>query len=136
MQKRFSSFIFDFIFYILIVFFITFIWIRKVIHNNALIWIYSLSITLILSIILSIFFKKKTNAYFLNKKESKEKSNILNQLIFTSKEKTNKFIAKFFKEFKINLHKEFFTFTKILQWQMYIFYIKISNKQIPTHIDN
>ena len=96
MQKRFSSFIFDFIFYILIVFFITFIWIRKVIHNNALIWIYSLSITLILSIILSIFFKKKTNAYFLNKKESKEKSNILNQLIFTSKEKTNKFIAKFF----------------------------------------
>lgn len=109
MQKNYLSFYFDFIFYTLVIFFITFIWIRSFVHKSILIWTYSLSITLIISILLSIFLRKKIYKYKLNKFEYKEKKIILNQLIFASNSEINNFLIKFFDE-KIKKHRDFFTF--------------------------
>lgn len=95
MQKNYLSFYFDFVFYSLVIFFITFIWVRSFVHNSILIWTYSLSITLIISILLSIFLRKRIYKYKLNKFEYKEKKIILNQLIFASNSEINNFLIRF-----------------------------------------
>ena len=110
MQKNYLSYYFDFVFYSLIIFFITFIWVRSFVHNNLLIWVYSVSITLIISILLSIILKKKIYKYKLTKSEYKEKLKFSNQLIFSLKSEINNFLQQFFKSEKIKKHKEFFTF--------------------------
>lgn len=109
MQKSYLSFYFDFLFYTALIFFITFIWIRSFIHSSILIWSYSIIITLILSIILSVFLKKKIYKFKLSKNEFKEKNKILNQLIFSKKEEINAYISKFFNN--KHIYKEYFTFT-------------------------
>lgn len=112
MQKNYSSFIFDFIFILLSIFFISFIWIRSFVHNNSLIWVYSLSITAILGIILFSVLKKKITTYSLSKKEEKTKKEILNMLLFSQKSEINKYLIKFFENENITKHNEFFTFNK------------------------
>ena len=110
MQKSYLSFYFDFVFYSLIIFFISFIWIRSFVHNNILIWVYSVSITLIIALLLHIILRKKINNYKLTRKEFKEKNIILNQLIFSLKSDVNNYLCKFFNENNLKKHKEYFTY--------------------------
>lgn len=77
-------------------------------HNQTLIWIYSLSITMIISIVLFIFLKKKIYKFSTSKKEEKEKEKILNQLIFAKNEEINNFLQLFYDKKNIKKHKKYF----------------------------
>lgn len=78
------------------------------VHNNILIWIYTISITLIISIFLLIILKKKIYKFSYSKKETKEKQQILNNLIFAQNKDINNYLIKFFDNFEIKKHKNFF----------------------------
>jgi len=112
MNKSTVSFIFDFIFYSFLIFFISFIWLRLYIHDDTLIIILASVITLILSIILSVIYKKKVDKYKLSKKEKKEKKEILNKLIFSNNIEINNYLSKFFEKNKIIKHREELEITK------------------------
>lgn len=107
MNKSSFSFILDFIFFSFLIFFICFIWLRVYIHDNALIIVLSAIITLILSAILSVIYKNKSDKYKLSKKENKEKKEILNKLIFLNCTELNNYISNFFSEYQLTKHREF-----------------------------
>lgn len=112
MDRSKVSFIFDFIFKSLLIFFITFIWLRLYIHNNNLIIILSIIITLLLSFISSFFLRKKFNKIKLTKKEQKEKQEYLNQLNFSNSNKITDFLLNFYQNEKIQKHKDCFVIDK------------------------
>lgn len=99
------------------------------IHNNYLIWIYSVSITLIISIFLFIILKNKIYKFSYSKKETKEKQQILNNLIFAQKNEINNYLTKFFKEFEIKKHKEFFVAKNKQNGQKFIIFNNFSLNQ-------
>ena len=112
MEKSKLSFLLDFLFKSILIFFISFIWLRLYIHNNALIIFLSILITLFSSIILSLVLKSKFNKIKLSKKEIKEKQNYLNQLNFSSNKEINDLLIRFYKTEKIIKHKDFFEIEK------------------------
>lgn len=133
MQKSYFSFIFDFLFYSFVIFLITFVWVRMLVHSEALIWIYSLSITLIISILLFIVLKKKIYNYSCSKKEIKEKQQILNSFIFAQNNEIINFLTKFFNDFQIKKHSEFFEVKNLDTKIKYIVFYDFSLS--PTNVD-
>ncbi|MGN1208567.1 MAG: hypothetical protein ACI4TI_03765, partial [Christensenellales bacterium] len=120
MQKSYFSFVFDFLFYAFVVFLITFVWVRMLVHNTILIWTYSISITLIISILLFSLFKKKIYKFSYSKKERSEKQKILNNLIFAQNDEIVNFLVQFFDEFEIKKHREFFVLSNKSSGEKYI----------------
>lgn len=112
MEKSKLSFLLDFLFKATLIFFISFIWLRLYIHNNTLILVLSIMITLFLSFLISIFLRKKITKINLSKKEIKEKKEYLNQLNFSTKKDNSNFLASFFREETLTKTKEYFIFIK------------------------
>ncbi len=106
MQKSYFSFVFDFLFYSFVIFLITFVWVRLLVHNKVLIWTYSIGITLIISIFLFLILKKKIYKFSYSKKETKEKQQILNSLVFAQNNEIVDFLAGFFGGYQIKKHKD------------------------------
>ena len=61
MQKSITSYFFDFIFCAVLIFFISFIWLRFYIHNNFLLYLISIIITLALSFLIYFAVKCRQN---------------------------------------------------------------------------
>jgi len=80
------------------------------VHNLALILVYSITLTLIIAIIISIFLRKKLFKFKLKKSEIKEKRKILNQLIFAKQQEVNDFLYGFFNYKNKHKYKTYFTF--------------------------
>lgn len=107
MQKSITSYFFDFIFCAVLIFFISFIWLRFYIHNSFLLYLISIIITLALSFLIYLIFKKKVRNFKLNKKEKKDKEIILNSLIFENNSEIIKFLSKFYTNEKLEMHRDF-----------------------------
>lgn len=129
MQKSYLSFVFDFLFYSFIVFLITFVWVRLLVHNKILIWTYSIAISLIISIFMLIILKKRIYKFSYSKKERQEKQQILNSLIFASNKEIIFFLNKFFENFEIKNNKENFVLTNAQTQQKYIVFFDFSFSQ-------
>jgi len=112
MEKSKLGHLIDFLFKAVLIFFISFIWLRLYIHNNTLILILSILITFFLSFLISFFLRKKINKLNLTKKELKEKKEYLNQLNFSNTEAINKFLLSFYKAEKTTKLKEYFIIEK------------------------
>ena len=82
MEKSKLSFLLDFLFKSILIFFISFIWLRLYIHNNTLIFILSGIITIFFSVIISLTIKKKRNKIKLTKQEENFKKETKHKLLF------------------------------------------------------
>ena len=106
MNKSTFSFIIDFVFYSLIIFAVSYIWLRLYIHNNTLILVISLIITLFISSILCLVLKNKISKNKLTKKEEKIKKQILNSLLVMNNNEINNFLTQVFNN-NVKKYKDF-----------------------------
>lgn len=98
MEKGYFSFFCDFIFYAFLIFSISFIWLRYFIHNDITLYLLAFLITISLSLILALIFRKKVNKFKLTKKEKKLKQNYLNYLLFLDNKETTNLVKQFYKD--------------------------------------
>ena len=137
MKKSYFSFIFDFLFYTFIIFLITFIWVRMIVHNNALIWVYSVSITFLISMILFIILKKKIYNFSVSKKETIQKQKILNSLIFEQRTNILNFLLKFFYDYDKKKHKDYLLITNKTTNEKYLVFedFSLSSLELDKIVD-
>lgn len=137
MKKSYFSFVFDFLFYTFIIFLITFIWVRMIVHNNALIWVYSVSITFLISMILFIILKKKIYNFSVSKKETIQKQKILNSLIFEQRTNVLNFLLKFFNDYDKKKHKDYLLITNKTTNEKYLVFedFSLSSLELDKIVD-